>query len=55
MAVVMVVVRVYARLFKRGRGGAAVSGLTAANLKLDCGVRDVETVAQGTVDGVENG
>ena len=51
MAVVMVVVGVG---FERGRGGAAVGGLAAADLELDGGVGDVEAVAQGAVDGVEN-
>ena len=41
--------------FVGGRGGAAVGGFAAANLELDGGVGDVEAVAQGTVDGVEDG
>ena len=37
------------------RGGAAVGGLAADDLKLDGGVGDVEAVAQGRVDGIEDG
>ena len=36
------------------RGGAAVGGLAADDLKLDGGMGDVEAVAQGRVDGVED-
>ena len=38
-----------------GRGGAPVGGLAADDLELDGGVGDVEAVAQGTIDGVEDG
>ena len=51
---VAVVVFVGGDGFERGWGGAAVGGLAAANLKLDGGVGDVEAVAQGAVDGVED-
>ena len=37
-----------------GRGGAAVGGFAAADLELDGGVGDVEAVAQGAVDGVQD-
>ena len=40
--------------FEWGRCGAAVGGLAAADLELDGGVGDVEAVAQGTVNGVED-
>ena len=52
VAVVMVV---GAYGFERGRGGAAVGGLAAADLELDGGVGDVELVAQGVVDALEDG
>ena len=50
---VMVMVR--GRPASSGRGGAAVGGLAAADFELDGGVGDVEAVAQGAVDGVEDG
>ena len=36
-------------------GGAAVGGLAADDFELYGGVGDVESVAQGAVDGIEDG
>ena len=54
VGVAMVAVIVGGDGFEGGRSGAAVGGLAPANLKLDGGVGDVEALAQGTVDGVED-
>jgi hypothetical protein len=50
--VAVVVVGAYG--FERGWGGAAVGGFASADLELDGGVGDVEAVAEGAVDGVED-
>ena len=41
--------------FRLWRGGAAVGGRAANDLKLNRSVRDVEALAQGAVDSVEDG
>ena len=51
--VVMVVVSAYG--FEFGRGAAAVEGLAVGGFELDGGVGDLEAVAQGAVDAVEDG
>ena len=51
---VVMVVGVFRGVLERRRGGAAVGGLTTADLELDGGVGDAESLAQGAVDGVEN-
>ena len=55
VGVAVVMVAVGADGFGTRWGGAAVGGFAAADLELDSGVGDVEAVAQGTVDGVQNG
>jgi hypothetical protein len=52
MAVVMMVGVVC--IFERWWGGAAMGGFAAADLKLDGGVADAESVAEGAVDRVED-
>ena len=50
----MAVMGVGSHGFDFGWGAAAVCGLTASRLKLDRGMGDVETVAQRTVDAIED-
>ena len=55
MAVVVMMVVVGADGFELGWSAAAVEGLAAGDFELDGGVGDLEAVAQGAVDAVEDG
>ena len=50
----VVVVAVRADGLERGRSAAAMEGLAAGGFELDRGVVNVEAVAQGAVDAVED-
>ncbi len=52
---VVVMVAVGADGFEFGWGAAAVGGLAAGGLELDGGVGDLEAIAEGAVDAVEDG
>ena len=52
---VVVMMVVGAHGFEFGWGAAAVGGLAAGGFELDGGVGDLEAVAEGAVDAVEDG
>ena len=54
MVVMVVMVVVGADGFQFGWGAAAVGGLAAGGFELDGGVGDLEAVAEGAVDAVED-
>ena len=54
MVVTMMMMVVGAYGFEFGWGGAAVGGLAAGDFELDGGVGDVEAVAEGVVDALED-